>query len=67
MDPTTRPRAKSILDPAGYTTSTKPIRNQLFLLGKRPREEWDPTLWEIPLLLLPKRCKEHAHSNRNDC
>ena len=42
-----------------YTTATLPIRRQLYFTRKRPREEWDPTLWEIPLLPLPKRHKPH--------
>ena len=42
-----------------YTTETLPIRRQLYFTRKRPREEWDPTLWEIPLLPLPKRHKPH--------
>ena len=31
--------------------------------GPPPRENWDPTLWEIPLLPLPKRHKTHWDPN----
>ena len=32
---------------------------QQYLCRKRPPENWDPTLWEIPLLPLPKKHKTH--------
>ena len=36
----------------------------LFLCSTgRPREEWDPTLWEIPLQPLPKKHKAHWDAN----
>ena len=35
------------------------LRRQLYVLRKRPQEIWDPTLWEIPLLPLPKKHKTH--------
>ena len=38
-------------------------QQQLYLLRKRPREIWDPTLWEIPLLPLPKKHKTHWDPN----
>ena len=34
-------------------------RQTLCLIRKRPREQWDPTLWEVPLQPLPKRHKAH--------
>ena len=39
------------------------LERQLYLHRKRPRENWDPTLWEIPLLPLPKRHKTHWDPN----
>ena len=42
-----------------YTTKMRHIHQQLYLHRKRPREVWGPTLWEIPLLPLPKRHKAH--------
>ena len=38
---------------------TRPIHQTPYLTHKRTREEWDPTLWEVPLQLLPKRQKAH--------
>ena len=38
-----------------YNTESSHLRRQLYLHRKRPRENWDPTLWEIPFLPLPKR------------
>ena len=35
-------------------TESSHLRRQLYLHRKRPRGNWDPTLWEIPLLPLPK-------------
>ena len=37
-----------------YTAEQRHIQKQRYLHRKRPREVWDPTLWEIPLLPLPK-------------
>ena len=31
-----------------YMTKTRTMQQTLFFKHKRPREEWDPTLWEIP-------------------
>ena len=42
-----------------YNMESSHPRQQLYLHRKRPREIWDPTLWEIPLLPLPKRHKTH--------
>ena len=35
-----------------YQRHTRPIRQTFLFL--RPKEEWDPTWWEIPLQPLPK-------------
>ena len=42
-----------------YNAATHLMRQQLYLYWKRPREEWDPSVWEIPLRPLPKRQKKH--------
>ena len=31
----------------------------IYLIRKRTREQWDPTLWEVLLQPLPKRQKAH--------
>ena len=31
-----------------FDTESRQVRQRLFLHGKRPRDKWDPTLWEIP-------------------
>ena len=36
---------------------------QIYLIRKRPREQWDRTLWEVPLQPLPKRQKAHWDPN----
>ena len=41
------------------SSETVHLRRQQFLRIKRPRENWDPTFWEIPLQLLPKKHKTH--------
>ena len=46
-----------------YNTETSHLSRQLYLRRKRPREIWDPTLWEIPLLPLPKKQKAHWDPN----
>ena len=46
-----------------YNTESSHLRRQLYLHRKRPRENWDPTLWEVPLLPLPKRHKTHWDPN----
>ena len=47
-----------------YNTTTRPLRQMLFFQHKRPREEWDPTLWEITLRPLPKHQKAHWDPNK---
>ena len=42
-----------------YNTESRQKRQQLYLHRKRPREERDPRLWEIPLLPLLKWHKAH--------
>ena len=42
-----------------YSTQILHLSRQLYLLRKRPRETWDPTLWKILLLPLPKKHKAH--------
>ena len=46
-----------------YHTPTKPMRRQLFFQRKRPKEEWDHMLLEIPLQPLPKRNNAHWDPN----
>ena len=46
-----------------YSAETMHPQRQLYLLRKRPREIWDPTLWEIPLLPLRKKHKTHWDPN----
>ena len=42
-----------------YETVTRPMTQQLYLQRKPPREEWDPSAWEVPLQPLPKHHKAH--------
>ena len=42
-----------------YWDTSKQARQTIYLIRKRPREQWDPTLWEVPLQPLPKRHKAH--------
>ena len=46
-----------------YRQTTRPARHTIYLIRKRPREHWDPTLWEVPLQPLPKRHKTHWDPN----
>ena len=46
-----------------YWQTTRPVRQTIYLIRKRPREHWDPTLWEFPLQPLPKRHKTHWDPN----
>ena len=46
-----------------YWQTTRPVRQTIYLIRKRPREHWDPTLWEDPLQPLPKRHKTHWDPN----
>ena len=52
-----------------YNIETHIIRQQLYLHRKRPREDWDPSTWEIPLQPLPKQQKIHwdPWSGRFNC
>ena len=42
-----------------HNSETHMIRQQMYLYQKHPREEWDPSVWEIPFRPLPKRQKIH--------
>ena len=46
-----------------YWQTTRPARQTMYVIRKRPREHWDPTLWEVPLQPLPKRHKTHWDPN----
>ena len=46
-----------------YRNTTRQARQTIYLIRKRPREPWDPTLWEVPLQPLPKRHKTHWDPN----
>ena len=46
-----------------YWDATRQPRQTTYLIRKRPREQWDPTLWEVPLQPLPKRHKTHWDPN----
>ena len=46
-----------------YRQTTRPVRQTIYLIRKRPREHWDPTLLEVPLQPLPKRHKTHWDPN----
>ena len=46
-----------------YWQTTRPARHTIYLIRKRPREHWDPTLWEVPMQPLPKRHKTHWDPN----
>ena len=46
-----------------YWHTTRQARQTIYLIRKRPREQWDPTLWEVPLQPLPKRHKTHWDPN----
>ena len=38
-----------------YWQTTRQARQTPYLIRKRPREHWDPTLWDVPMQPLPKR------------
>ena len=46
-----------------YWHRTRQARQTIYLIRKRPREPWDPTLWEVPLQSLPKRHKTQWDPN----
>ena len=46
-----------------YWQTTRQARQTIYLIRKRPREHWDPTLWEVPMQPLPKRHKTHWDPN----
>ena len=46
-----------------YWQTTRQARQTIYLIRKRPRELWDPTLWEVPMQPLPKRHKTHWDPN----
>ena len=46
-----------------YWDASRQARQTIYLIRKRPREQWDPTLWEVPLQPLPKRHKTHWNPN----
>ena len=46
-----------------YWQASRPARQTIYLIRKRPRERWDPTLWEVPIQPLPKRHKTHWDPN----
>ena len=46
-----------------YWDASRQARHTIYLIRKRPREQWDPTLWEVPLQPLPKRHKAHWDPN----
>ena len=46
-----------------YWQTTRPARQAIYLIRKRPREHWDPTLWEVSMQPLPKRHKKHWDPN----
>ena len=48
-----------------YWDASRQARQTIYLIQKRPWEQWDPTLWEVPLQPLPKRQK--AHWDPNEC
>ena len=46
-----------------YWDASRQARQTIYFIRKRPREQWDPTLWEVPLQPLPKRQKAHWDPN----
>ena len=46
-----------------YWDASRQARQTIYLIRKRPREQLDPTLWEVPLQPLPKRQKAHWDPN----
>ena len=51
------------LKAALYSDASKQARQTIYFIRKRPREHWDPTLWEVLLQPLPKRQKAHWDPN----
>ena len=47
-----------------YWDASRQARQTIYLIRKRPREQCDPTLWEVPLQPLPKRQKSALGSKR---
>ena len=47
--------------PHAYQQDTTLMCQTLFLICKRPRRNWDPTLWEVPLQVLLSVCPECAN------
>ena len=43
--------------------ASRQARQTIYVIRKRPREQWDPTLWEVPLQPLPKQHKTHWDPN----
>ena len=60
MFDTTRNRLKATL----YWDASRQARQTIYFARKRTREQWDPTLWEVPLQPLPKRQKAHWDPNK---
>ena len=46
-----------------YWDASRQARQAIYFARKRPREQWDPTLWEVLLQPLPKRQKAHWDPN----
>ena len=51
------------LKTALYWDASRQARQTIYFIRKRPREQWDPTLCEVPLQPLPKRQKAHWDPN----
>ena len=49
-----------------YRHITRQARQTIYVIRKRPREHWDPTLWEVPMQPLPKRHKTHWDPNERE-
>ena len=43
--------------------ASRQAQQTIYFIRKRPREQWDPTLWEVPLQPLPKQQKAHWDPN----
>ena len=46
-----------------YWDASTQARQTTYFIRKRPREQWDPTLCEVPMQPLPKRHKAHGDPN----
>ena len=46
-----------------YWDASRQARQTMYFARKRTREQWDPTMWEVPLQALPKRQKVHWDPN----